>query len=196
MARPIPTATACAAFVRRRPGLLATALVCGLALAACKREEASPAATTDDAAAAEPEAALRSQVGDLMQGEGLRPTNPSVALDTRPLAGQAELGVRSLLGNPTGCEDVPKGRACRYAQAATEITYIDGMADWIVVGDLGDAPFSAAALARVGLPTTDDPIESTPQFIRWQNLAGYREVTLHAGPGGRAARIEMKMATL
>lgn len=196
MSRSVSTVAPTTGSARRTAGLLATVLLCALALAACKRDEAASTATTDEATAAEPEAALRSQVGDLMQGEGLRPTDPSVALDARPLAGQAEIGVRSLLGNPSGCEDAPKGRTCRYARAGTEITYIDGMADWISVTDLGGAPFSAAALARVGLPTTDDPIESTPQFIRWQNLAGYREVTLHAGPGGRAARIEMKMATL
>lgn len=196
MSSPGSTVATGSGFPRRTAGVLAAALLCTLTLAACKRDEAASTTTTDAATASEPEAALRSQAGDLMQGEGLRPTDPSVALDARPLAGQAEIGVRSLLGNPSGCEDVPKGRTCRYAQAGTEITYIDGMADWISVDDLGDAPFSAAALARVGLPTTDDPIESTAQFIRWQNLAGYREVTLHAGPGGRAARIEMKMATL
>lgn len=176
--------------------LLCITLLCALTLAACKRDQAPSTTAAEDASADAPEAALRTQVGDLMGGQGMRPTGPPVALDARPLAGQAEIGVRSLLGNPSGCEDVPKGRTCRYAQAGTEITYIDGMADGIRVDDLGDAPFSPAALARVGLPTTDDPIESTPQFIRWQNLAGYREVTLHAGPGGRAARIEMKMATL
>lgn len=165
-----------------------------LAMSGCRREEPAPAA--DASADASPEADLREQTGALMRGEGLRPTTPGASLDARPLAGQAEIGIRSLLGNPSACEDVQKGRKCRYAQGATDVTYIDGMADWISVEDLAGAPFSAEALARVGLPTNEDPIESTPQLIRWQNLGGFREVTLHAGPGGRAARIDMKMSTL
>lgn len=121
---------------------------------------------------------------------------PPPALPALPLARQAEDGVRSHLGNPMACEDVPRGRRCRYAQASTDIVYIDGVADWITVEDLGGAPFSAAALARVGLPTDEDPIETGPDRIRWQNLAGFREVVLHRAPDGRAARLELKTATL
>lgn len=173
--------------------LVATGLV---ASAGCSREQPADEASVASAAPETPEADLRAQAGELMRGDGARSGGPGVALDARPIAGQAEIGVRSLLGNPSGCEDVNKGRKCRYAAAGTDITYIDGMADWVSVDTLGDAPFSAAALARVGLPTNEEPIESTPQFIRWQNLGGFREVTLHAGPGGRAARIDMKMSTL
>lgn len=125
-----------------------------------------------------------------------RAAAPAPTLDTRPLAGQAEIGVRAVLGNPSSCDDVAKGRTCRYAHASTDITYIDGMADWIALDDLGGAPFSAAALARVGLPTNEDPVESSAQLIRWQNIGGYREVTLYPAPDGRAGRIEMKRSTL
>lgn len=175
-----------------RPAVIGLLL---LAAAGCNRGE--PGVAVDPAASADaPEAGARARTGELIQGAATGPAGRAGAMDARPLAGQAEIGVRSLLGNPTACEDVDNGRRCRYAHAATDITYIDGMADWITVDDLGDAPFSAAALARVGLPTDEDPIESTPELIRWQNLGGYREVTLHAGPDGRADRLELKMATL
>ena len=169
------------------------ALVASLAIG-CSRDrsgEATPAssAPTDGTT-------LRTPAGRDAHDVDPRSANATGVLDARPLAGQGEIGVRAVLGNPTACQDVAKGRTCRYAHAATDITYIDGAADWIVVDDIGGAPFSPAALARVGLPTDEEPIEASPQMLRWQNLAGYREVTLYPGPDGRAGRIEMKMATL
>jgi hypothetical protein len=170
----------------------------GLAIAlvlvtGCRREPPTDATAPETAATG---TESREQAAARRQDAGQPAIAAGVAVNARPLAGQAEIGIRAQLGNPSACEDVQKGRRCRYAQGGTDVTYIDGMADWISVDDLRDAPFSAAALAQVGLPTNEDPIESTPQVIRWQNLAGFREVTLHAGPDGRAARIQMKMATL
>lgn len=181
------------------PGAVLALLL--LAAAGCSREEAAPAGTSTDVGADAPAApaaptddALREQVGSLMGGEGL-PATTGTALDARPLAGQAEIGVRSLLGNPDSCKDIATGRTCRYARGGTEVTYIDGMADWIIVDDLGGAPFSAAALAKVGLPV-DEPMQSSPQMLRWENHAGFRQITLYPDPQGRAGRLEMKMATL
>lgn len=169
-----------------RPVLLLAASL--LAAGGCQRD-APPSPTSVDAppAMATPSAPMPARPGH---------TAGALAVYARPLAGQAEIGIRSALGNPSACEDVPKGRRCRYAQGGTDVVYVDGIADWIVVDDLGGAPFSAAALARVGLPVDEDPLESTPQLIRWQNLAGFREVTLYPSPDGRAGRIEMKTATL
>lgn len=168
------------------------------ALPGCGRDEAGAGLDATPATTAGRDAAATAR--DLPAGApraGMSAPSPGrVVVDARPLAGQAELGIRSLLGNPTTCEDVSKGRRCSYAQNGTDVVFVDGMADWITVADLGHAPFSPAALARVGLPTNEDPIESTPELMRWQNIAGFREVTLYAGPAGQAGRIEMKMATL
>lgn len=173
------------------PVLLALAVA---ASAGCSRDDEVPAAPAQGAAIAD-EPVAREQVGDLMRGEGVRPAG-GAGVDARPLAGQAEMGVQALLGAPDACEDVAKGPKCRYARGATEIVFIDGMADWITVADMAGAPFSPAALARVGLPTDVAPVESTPEMMRWQNLGGFREVTLHAAPGGMAGRIELKMMAL
>lgn len=183
--------------MRSTKGLMVFALAVAFAASpGCSREQAPTSDASAQGDAATGDEALRGQAGGLIGGEGQKPAERGADVDARPLAGQAETGIRALLGAPHACEDVANGRRCRYARGATDIVFIDGMADWITVADLGGAPFAPAALARVGLPTDVAPAESTPELMRWQNLGGFREVTLHAGPAGTASRIELRMMAL
>ncbi|GAB2509127.1 hypothetical protein [Lysobacter humi (ex Lee et al. 2017)] len=115
-------------------------------------------------------------------------------VDVRPLASQGEAGVQALLGAPSGCADVAGGRRCTYPRGNSEITFIDGMADHIVIADLGGAPFEPATISRIGLAGAE-PLEVGEDAIRWQNVAGMREIVLERGADGRAGRIVIKTLT-
>lgn len=116
-------------------------------------------------------------------------------IDVRPLAGQSEAGVQAMLGAPTGCEDVAQGRKCTYARGQTQVVYIDGMADWITISDLGGAPFAPATLSRIGLGEATPEVEEA-DLIRWDNVGGFREISLFPGQGGRADYLLIKTMTI
>lgn len=162
-----------------------------LALAACgeRADPASPASAGPAAPATAPTADVpdRSLAAGAMAPSG----GP---IDVRPLAGQAEAGVRAMLGEPAACTDVPQGRSCRYARGRTEVVFIDGMADWIRVGDLGGAPFDAASLQKLGIGPAD-PASKDATSIRWQNVDGFREVEMVAGEGGGIDHVQLKAMT-
>ena len=163
-----------------------------LALAACG-ERAEPAAAPSADAPAPAVASTPSDVPDRSLAAGaMAPSGGPV--DVRPLAGQAEAGVRAMLGEPTACTDVPQGRSCRYARGRAEVVFIDGMADWIRVGDLGGAPFDAASLQKLGIGPAD-PASKDATSIRWQNVDGFREVEMVAGAGGGIDHVQLKAMT-
>jgi hypothetical protein len=108
--------------------------------------------------------------------------------------GQGEAGVQAMLGTPQGCGDVAVGRRCTYAQGRTDVVYIDGMADHIVIGDLGGAAFEPATIARIGLAGAE-PLNVGEDTIEWQNVGGMRSIVLERGPDGRAARFVIKAMT-
>lgn len=153
-------------------------------------DAAAPATGADRQAAPASSASIPPPAAPAVPGAAV-----GASADVRPLAGQSEAAIRTLLGTPSGCEDVPRGRRCTYPRGQSEIVYIDGIADHIVLGDLGGAPFEPATIARIGLPV-EEPLEVTPQAIRWQNVGGMREIVLERGPDGRAARFVIKTMTL
>lgn len=170
--------------VRPAAAVLATTLL----LAACSREAAEPApsAAREDVAAPATPAPASSDAAAPGASIAAR-----TAIDARPLVGQAEAGVQAMLGAPDACSDVAAGRRCTYAQGRTEVTYIDGMADHIVIGDLGGAAFEPATIARIGLAGAE-PVSVGEDAIEWQNAGGMRSIVLERGPDGRASRFVIK----
>jgi hypothetical protein len=164
-------------------------LIAAVLLAACARDAPEPAAPAADlAVAVEPSSAAADTGGDL-PAIGAR-----TQLDARPIVGQGEAGVQAMLGSPQGCDDVAIGRRCAYAQGRTEVTYIDGMADHIVIGDLAGAAFEPATIARIGLAGAE-PLNVGPDTIEWQNVGGMRSIVLERGADGRASRFVIKAMT-
>lgn len=91
------------------------------------------------------------------------------------IVGKNKAAVTELLGQPTGCENTKQGKRCSYREGKVEIVFINGKADWITVSDLQDARYHKESLALLGLPV-EDPVFSNEYTIRWQDLAGLREV--------------------
>ena len=116
-------------------------------------------------------------------------------LDLAAFAGKPRDVVREVLGEPERCEPALHSERCRYPVARVEITFIDGLADWITVPlRYGDAPFDAAILARYGLPSRE-PDELDEHQNVWRDLGGYREVRLVGSDSGALfLRIKVKTA--
>ena len=115
------------------------------------------------------------------------------------LAGRSENDVAQGLGKPVGGEQTKYGPKLTYALASgatIEIVYINGMADWITMTPRpGKAiPFTAAAIEGIGFhPAT--PTFTSPDVIRWDNIQGLRQVSLHAGQGGTVGYFYVKVKT-
>lgn len=179
----------------RRAPLLIPAFL-GLALAACGGgSDPPPPEPATETSAAAPAADTGGAPADA-DGPGLAQVlAPSGGpLDVRPLAGQPEAGIQVFLGEPIACEDAGDRRTCRHARASAEVVYINGMADWIRIGDLGDAPFEAASLTRLGIGPAE-PVSSDAKSIRWQDVNGFREVVMVAGADGRIDHVQLKAMT-
>lgn len=162
-------------------------------LAGCGRRDADDEAAASATPEAEPAAPVVAPSGPAI-APAVTGDTAAGPVDVRPLASQGEAGVQALLGTPSGCADVAGGRRCTYPRGKSEITFIDGMADHIVIADLGGAPFEPATISRIGLAGAE-PLEVGEDAIRWQNVGGMREIVLERGDDGRAGRIVIKTLT-
>lgn len=160
-------------------------LSCLALMAACGGSE-TPAAA--NAPAAPDNASTSPTAADV-----LAPAASGGPVDVRPLAGQAEAGIEAMLGAPTACEDVPQGRRCRYARGRSEGVFINGMADWITVGALGDAPFASDSITKLGIGPAA-PASTGADAIRWNDLAGMKQVVVYPR-GDRVDRVEIHAMT-
>lgn len=158
-------------------------------LAGCVRESADAAGAVAHDAPPPPAEATPADAAPIAAR-----TSTGERVDVRPLVGQAEAGVQAMLGAPQACTDVAGGRRCTYARGATEVTYIDGMADHIVIADLGGAAFEPATIARIGLAGAE-PQNVGDDAIEWQNAGGMRSIVLERGADGRASRFVIKAMT-
>lgn len=114
----------------------------------------------------------------------------AAVIDIPALAGKTRAQLQALLGAAEHCETSLYSSRCRYAPGNTEIVFIDGKADWITVNDLGETPFAAAALGRIGLGETPPDRRENSELI-WNNLDGLREVRV-VGDGEHVEFIRIK----
>ena len=107
-------------------------------------------------------------------------------------AGQPRDVAEQALGRPFNCELALHSTRCRYA-AGVEVVYIDQRADWITIRfPYGRHPLDAAALERLGLPSTP-PSAEDESSLRWNALPGLHEVQIVGDENGvRFARIKVR----
>ncbi|HYE01198.1 MAG TPA: hypothetical protein VEH84_17570 [Alphaproteobacteria bacterium] len=109
------------------------------------------------------------------------------ALDLPRLAGAAPEAVAAALGAPRDCRPGrEKTEICRYDRHGAEIVFVGRRAEWLAF-DAVEAPFGPEALAALGLPAAE-PVFRNPFLIRWHDLGGMLDVSLH-GRGGRLERV-------
>jgi hypothetical protein len=112
-------------------------------------------------------------------------------VDVTQLARRTEAEVAAILGEPSstpqvGARDLP---ARKYRDDDIEIAYRDGRAQRISVMGGGELPFSEEVLEYVGLPDAEPSFVNREVVIRWEGLAGLREVNVLKGRGDRAQHV-------
>lgn len=98
-------------------------------------------------------------------------------IDIISISGKPKKAINESLGNPTNCDNTKYGEKCSYSDGQTEIVFINGKADWITINNMGDAPYSKAALGYLGLEEKQ-PDFSNANVMRWSNIQGLREVSI------------------
>lgn len=117
----------------------------------------------------------------------------AVILDIKQIAGKSLEEVSEKLGKPLSCEKSKYGKNCAFSKAKTEITFINGKADWITVNAVENMPYSKAALPMLGLE------ESYPDFsneytVRWESIEGFLQLQIFPSGSG-VFYVHIKVAT-
>lgn len=110
------------------------------------------------------------------------------------LAGQDQDAVAQSLSEPDSCEPSKYGQRCYYSGGDIEIVFIGGKADWFTITPQ-DALFAPTSLSQLGLPTDQKPSFSNEFTIRWNGLAGLRQVELFPAGAGKVQYIYIKAKT-
>ena len=112
------------------------------------------------------------------------------------IAGKPRSVVEKTVGQPEDgdCEKNKQGETCRYAKdgAEWEITYINGVADWIY---LQDSRIDNAYTSPVWLGYPDKiPTVAVPARLGWSNIPGILEMSAFTAQG-RLLNIHIKVKT-
>ncbi len=123
------------------------------------------------------------------------PTFPSIQL----LAGKDREWISQALGKPDKCEDETISRvgtvpACSYQGGKIEVVYINGLADWIDVNEVG-LPFEPDSLRAFGFSSVPAPSVQNEQMISWSEIAGFRGINYGKGLGNTISFVHFKWKT-
>lgn len=98
---------------------------------------------------------------------------PTVVVNVLEIAGRSEAEVAQILGRPkersTATNDGKTYPVLYYQEGQTEVTYVDGKAEWITMRNLNQLPFSPEALPALGITNAGEPSFADPGVIRWEN---------------------------
>lgn len=95
--------------------------------------------------------------------------DPVQRLQLPDIIGKTQKEVDAILGKPTEkCSPGKYGLTCDYMGGATQIVYINKLADWISV-EKPQITFATDALSAFGLTCTPGAAVNKGDFIRWDN---------------------------
>lgn len=99
-------------------------------------------------------------------------------LDVKQIAGKKKGDVEKVIGKPSSCEWTSLGETCQYSNNV-DVTYRNGLADWISISGIKDLRFDGQALKAVGLkPGLRDPDNDAPAAKGWGDHDGMKEVSI------------------
>lgn len=147
-----------------------------LLIAGCGRHPPATAADTTPTSATAP--SDRAPATQTAKPQALPPI-----VDVPGIAGKSQAEVSVALGNPASCETIKQGQKCLFDTGGTEVVFIAGKADWISIEALDTAPYSIDALPLLGFEKKN-PSLSNENVIRWNNVPGFREISIFPGPSG------------
>lgn len=117
-----------------------------------------------------------------------------VVFDVTKIAGKSKTEVEAIIGAPISCEPSKYGELCQFSKSNSEITFINGKADWITIGDLKSLSYESSAIESIGLPLIK-PTFKNELVTRWENIPGYLYVSISPGEGGSILFAYIKVTT-
>lgn len=102
--------------------------------------------------------------------------------DINTIANKTKPEVEEVLGKPKSCEKSKYGLKCYFAKNETDIMFIDEVADWITIHDMGDTLYGVQALSALGLPAKL-PVFANHAVMRWNSIEGFEEININ--PSGK-----------
>jgi len=113
---------------------------------------------------------------------------------TRTIEGKTKAEALALLGDPAFCIKDESTLNCSFKKGDVSVEFVDGkVSESTVKGSLGNASYSKDTLAMLGLPIKD-PTFSNEHIMRWENISGRLDVTLHS-EGNRVSFATIKVKT-
>lgn len=119
-------------------------------------------------------------------------------VDVSAIAGKTASEVDRVLGQPSSTETTRNaGRTLPvrlYRADQVKVVFVAGKADWISVYQLDSHPFDSGVLDALGVPNST-PTWSGPAVLRWDGIAGLREISAFPNGSGGTSYAYICVAT-
>jgi hypothetical protein len=149
-------------------------------------------------------ALIRLLVADEARRLGIIGLHDGLQLLLSSIASQAPHVVAAVLGAPdsiemvrpsnTPCQEQPCQKAI-YQNGKYEVVFISGVADWITINQTLAYKLNASVIEHLGLPRAAPTFSNPKSVIRWEEIAGLREVSAFNNGSDRVAYFYIKCTT-
>jgi hypothetical protein len=111
----------------------------------------------------------------------------TVLLPVSEIAGKSSAEVEAVLG-PASSEETTQNSGKGYPKRAyrdgtVEVVFVDELADWITFFPGDHLQFDVEVLRALGLPEAKPAFYNPNTVIRWEMVAGLREISVFPGQG-------------
>lgn len=94
----------------------------------------------------------------------------------------------------TPCQEQPCQKAI-YQDGKYEVVFINGVADWITINQTLAYRFDTSVVEHLGLPKVTPTFNNPKAVVRWEDIAGLREVSAFNNGADRVAYFYIKCTT-
>ena len=105
-------------------------------------------------------------------------------VDVPRLAGTDQTDVPLLLGPILYCFQKNSGQTCLFIKNEMELVFENRRVSRIFIGDMADAVFDKASLARLNLPVME-PVFVNSRVMKWEGLDGRFDVVFYSDKNRR-----------
>lgn len=120
------------------------------------------------------------------------------------IAGKTVDVIEKILGKPeeqelvsprnTPCQEQPCVKAI-YQNGQYEVVFINGVADWITIHQTAAYDLDTSIIEQLGLPKMPPTFSNSEAVMRWEHIAGLREVSFFNNGSGKVSYIYIKCFT-
>ena len=131
-------------------------------------------------------------------------SRPAPIIEITKLVGRPLKEVEKLLGKPNElkkpdprevpCEDNRCNEAS-FQDGKYEVVFIHGKADWITINRVSNSLLDEGVITLLGLPESSPAFNNPSNVLRWENVAGIKEISFFSDGSGGIEYIYVKAQT-